>query len=353
MGRTVLVTGSCGFIGSHFVRMVLQRRPGWRVINLDNLTYAGNLASLRDVERYPDYVFIRGDIADSDLVDQTIRAHSPWAVINFAAESHVDRSILDAEPFLRTNVLGVQVLLDTARRHGVVQRFLQISTDEVYGDAEGAAAFKEEVPLRPSSPYAASKAAADLLCLAYHRTHSVPIVIARSTNNYGPFQFPEKLIPLMIRNALAREPLPVYGDGAQLRDWLYVEDNCAALLLLLEQAQLGHIYNIAGGEPRTNLEVVRAACQAVAAETAVQASDLEALIRFVPDRPGHDRRYAIDASRIQSELKWRPQTRFADGLRTTVRWYLDHQDWIAQVTSGDYQSYYEAVYMRRWQQSVP
>lgn len=351
MTRTVLVTGGCGFIGSHFVHLLLQQQPPWRVINLDSLTYAGNLANLRDLEGHPDYVFIRGDIADGDLVDQVIMTHSPWAIVNFAAESHVDRSILDATPFLRTNVVGVQTLLDAARRHRL-ERFLQISTDEVYGDAEGAGAFDEAAPLSPSSPYAASKAAADLLCLAYHRTHAVPVVIARSANNYGPFQFPEKLIPLMIRNALAREPLPVYGDGLQVRDWLYVEDNCAAILLILRRAEVGRVYNIAAGEHRTNLDVVRAACRAVAAESGLPVSGLEALICFVPDRPGHDRRYAMAASRILSELQWRPRTRFEDGLQATVRWYLDHQDWIAQVTSGEYQRYYEAVYRRGWQ-SVP
>lgn len=351
MVRTVVVTGGCGFIGSHFVRLLL-RRPSWRVINLDNLTYAGNLASLQDVEGHPAYVFVRGDIADADAIDRIMKAYAPWAVVNFAAESHVDRSILDATPFLRTNILGVQTLLDAVRRHQV-ERFVQVSTDEVYGDAEERVPFDEAAPLRPSSPYAASKAAADLLCLAYHRTHAAPVVIARSANNYGPFQFPEKLLPLMIRNALAREPLPIYGDGAQVRDWLHVEDNCAALLLVLERGQVGRVYNVATGEYRTNLEVVRAACRAVAAETGVPASELEALIRFVADRPGHDRRYAIDVARVRSELRWRPETAFADGLRATVRWYLEHRDWIAQVTSGEYQRYYEAVYVRRWQQSVP
>ncbi len=351
MNRTVVVTGGCGFIGSHFVRLLL-RRPDWRVVNLDNLTYAGNLASLQDVEGHPAYVFVRGDIADPDTIERIMKAYAPWAVVNFAAESHVDRSILDATPFLRTNILGVHTLLDAVRRHRV-ERLLQISTDEVYGDAEGMAPFDEAAPLRPSSPYSASKAAADLLCLAYHRTHAVPVVIARSANNYGPFQFPEKLLPLMIRNALAREPLPIYGDGAQVRDWLHVEDNCAALLLVLEHGQVGYVYNVATGEYRTNLEVVRAACRTVAAETAVPASELETLIRFVADRPGHDRRYAIDAARIRSELRWRPETVFADGLRTTVRWYFNHRDWITQVTSGEYQRYYDAVYLRRWHQSVP
>lgn len=351
MMRTILITGGCGFIGSHFVRHVLRLRPDWQVMNLDLLTYAGDPARLSDVAGDPRYRFVRGDIADGDLVDHVITTHGPWAIVNFAAESHVDRSILDATPFLRTNIVGVQTLLDAARRHRL-ERFLQISTDEVYGDAEDAGAFDEDAPLSPSSPYAASKAAADLLCLAYHRTHAAPVVIARSANNYGPFQFPEKLIPLMIRNALAREPLPVYGDGLQVRDWLYVEDNCAAILLILMRAEVGRVYNIAAGEHRTNLEVVRAACRAVAAESRLPVSGLEALIRFVPDRPGHDRRYEMAASHILSELQWRPRTRFEDGLQATVRWYLDHQDWIAQVTSGEYQRYYEAVYRRGWQ-SVP
>jgi len=352
MTPIVLVTGGCGFIGSHFVRLLLRHRPGWRVMNLDHLTYAGNLANLRDVEGHPAYTFVHGDIADAGLLDRIIGASGPRAVVNFAAESHVDRSILDATPFLHTNVVGAQTLLDAARRHRV-ERFVQVSTDEVYGDVEGTAPRTEDAPLRPSSPYAASKAAADLLCLAYHRTHAVPVIIARSANNYGPFQFPEKLIPLMLRNSLAGEPLPVYGDGAQVRDWLFVEDNCDALVTILDRAQPGRIYNIGTGERRTNLEVVRATCQTVAAEAGLRAADLEALIRFVPDRPGHDRQYALDISRIQSELSWRPRTRFEDGLRATVRWYLAHRDWIAQVTSGDYQRYYEAVYLRRWQQSVP
>jgi dTDP-glucose 4,6-dehydratase len=352
MAHTLVVTGGCGFIGSHFVRLVLRQRPGWRVVNVDALTYAGNLANLRDIDAHPAYTFVRGDIADAGFLDGILGTHHPQAIVNFAAESHVDRSILDATPFLRTNILGVQTLLDAVRRHHV-ERFVQVSTDEVYGDAEGMATFDETAPLRPSSPYAASKAAADLLCLATHRTHRVPVTIARSSNNYGPFQFPEKLLPLMIRNALARQPLPVYGDGAQVRDWLYVEDNCAALLRVLEAGQIGRLYNIATGEYRTNLEVVQAACQTVAAETGRPASAVEALISYVPDRPGHDRRYAIDATRIRSELGWRPQTRFANGLRATVRWYLDHQEWTAQVTSGEYQRYYEAVYQRRWQQLRP
>ncbi len=345
----MLVTGGCGFIGSHFIRCIRQERPEWRVVNLDNLTYAATLNNLRDVGEGIHYRFIRGDITDSILVESIFLEEKPWAVLNFAAESHVDRSILDPTPFLQTNVMGVQVMLDAARRHKI-ERFVQISTDEVYGDSEGRAPFDEEAPPRPSSPYAASKAAADLLCLAYGRTYGVPVLIARSTNNYGPFQFPEKLIPLMIHNALAGEVLPVYGDGAQVRDWLYVVDNCAAILEILARGHVGGIYNIGTGEYLANLGVVHATCRLVAKEIGVDPEVLLERIRSVPDRPGHDRRYAIDARKIREELGWSPRMRFEDGLRNTVCWYFEHQDWVRQVTSGEYKEYYEAVYLRTWNQ---
>lgn len=346
--ETILVTGGCGFIGSHFVRRVL-RHPEWRVVNLDKLTYAGNVENLADVGENAGYHFVKGDIADQILVERLFREERPGAVVNFAAESHVDRSILDPSPFLQTNVIGVQILLEAALRHGI-KRFLQISTDEVYGDAEGKGPFYEDSPLSPGSPYAASKAAADLLCLAYRRTYGLPVLIVRSSNNYGPFQFPEKLIPLIIRSALNGDDLPVYGDGLQQRDWLYVEDNAQAILRVLEKGNIGSIYNVGTGEERTNLETVRMLCRLLTQEAGLDPETLLGRIRFIKDRPGHDRRYALDSDRIRKELGWSPQVSFETGLRRTVRWYLDHADWVRRVISGEYRSYYEAVYLRGWKQ---
>lgn len=345
--KTVLVTGGCGFIGSHFVRLVLQHRD-WRLVNLDWLTYAGSLENLAGVEESDRYRFVHGDIASRELVDDLIRGEQPWAIVNFAAESHVDRSILDPSPFLHTNVLGVQVLLEAARQHGV-GRFVQVSTDEVYGDAEDKQAFGEDSPLVPSSPYAASKAAADLLCRAYRRTHGIPVLIVRSSNNYGPNQFPEKLIPLVIRNALSGAELPVYGDGLQRRDWLYVEDNYWAILAVLERGEVGRIYNVATGEEKANLEVVREVCLLVSQEAGIDQESLLGRIRFVADRPGHDRRYAVNAQTVRRELQWAPRVTFESGLKVTVRWYLDHQSWLERATAGPYRHYYEAVYARRWE----
>jgi dTDP-glucose 4,6-dehydratase len=344
--KTVFVTGGCGFIGSHFIRLLL-RRGADRVVNLDKLTYAGDLGRLDGIADDQRYRFVRGDIADGSLVHEVMEAERPWAIVNFAAESHVDRSILDPAPFLRTNIEGTQVLLDSARRHAV-SRFLQVSTDEVYGDAEAKAPFSEESPVAPSSPYSVSKAAADLLCLAYHRTYGVPVIIARSSNNYGPFQFPEKLIPLMIRNALNGEMLPVYGDGGQWRDWLFVEDNCDALLAILERGRVGAVYNVAAGQERPNLEVVRALCRLLADETGKDAEELLSRIQFVPDRPGHDRRYAVDTRRVTEEISWKPKVGLDEGLRLTVRWYLANRDWVERVASGEYLNYYQAVYAQRW-----
>jgi dTDP-glucose 4,6-dehydratase len=344
--RTLLVTGGCGFIGSHFVRMALGT-GAWRVVNLDKLTYAGNLENVTDVLESPHHRFVRGDIADRQGVRTLLAEERPWAVVNFAAESHVDRSILDPTPFLQTNVLGTQVLLEAARE-ARVERFVQVSTDEVYGDAEGKDPFHESSPLTPSSPYAASKAAADLLCLAYARTYGVPVLIVRSSNNYGPYQFPEKLIPLLIRNALAGEVLPVYGDGLQRRDWLYVEDNCRAILRVLEAGRVGAIYNVGTGQERTNLEVVRTLCRILGEEAGLDPTEILRRVRHVADRPGHDRRYAMQTDRVRRELGWSPQVPFEEGLRRTVRWYLRHPDWVARVTTGEYLQYYEAVYLRRW-----
>ena len=344
--RTIVVTGGCGFIGSHFVRLLLQQ-SSCRVVNLDKLTYAGDPGRVADIAEDPRYRFVCGDIADGCLLDDLLASERPWAIVNFAAESHVDRSILDPAPFLETNIRGVHVLLEAARRYEV-ERFLQVSTDEVYGDADGVTLRTEEDALRPSSPYAASKAAADLLCLAYRRTYRLPVIIARSSNNYGPFQHPEKLIPLVIRNALAGAELPVYGDGGQRRDWLYVEDNCRALLAVLERGQLGAVYNIASGVLTTNLQVVRQVCGHLAEELGTDPRTLLARIRFVQDRPGHDRAYAVSTERMVQELGWKPEVTLDAGLRSTVRWYLSHRDWLERSVDDGYRAYYEAVYGRGW-----
>ncbi len=343
---TVLVTGGCGFIGSHFIRL-LHERTEWRIVNLDRVTYAGDPERLSDLREGERYRFVRGDIADRELVGALFREERPRVVVNFAAESHVDRSILDATPFLHANVLGVQVLLETAR-HYHVERFLQVSTDEVYGDREGHGRASEESSLRPGNPYAASKAAADLLCLAYHRTYGVPVLITRGSNTYGPWQFPEKLIPVLIRRALAGEPLPLYGDGLQRRDWLYVTDHSEAILQVLERGEVGAIYNIATGHERTNLDVALALRRLLA-----EASEEEDIprIEHIPDRPGHDRRYAMETGMIRA-LGWSPRVTFEEGLAATVRWYRAHGDWVARRASGDYEEYYDAVYVRHWRREV-
>ncbi|HXH14059.1 MAG TPA: dTDP-glucose 4,6-dehydratase [Alphaproteobacteria bacterium] len=344
--RTLLVTGGCGFIGSHFIRRVLQR-PSYRVVNVDKLTYAGDPSRLAGIAEDAPYRFVRGDIADGSLVQEVLAAERPWAIVNFAAESHVDRSILDPAPFLRTNVLGVQVLLEAARRSGV-ERFMQVSTDEVYGDAEGLAPRSEDDPLAPSSPYSASKAAADLLCLAYQRTYGLAVLIVRSSNNYGPFQHPEKLIPLVINAALAGGEIPVYGDGGQQRDWLYVEDNCRALSTVLERGQPGAIYNVATGVTRTNVDVIRQICAVLADELRTDANLYLSQIRSVRDRPGHDRVYAVATDRVSRELGWTAEVDFAEGLRRTVRWYLANREWLKRVTDESYRTFHEAVYVREW-----
>lgn len=344
--KTVLVTGGCGFIGAHFVRLVL-REAGWRVVNVDKLTYAGDLERLHGIEVGNRYRFVKGDIGERDLLEGVFRDETPWAVVNFAAESHVDRSILNPLPFLHTNVLGVHALLEAARSHST-ERFVQISTDEVYGDNQGQAPFAEDSPLRPSSPYAASKAAADLLCMAYQRTYGLRVLVVRCCNNYGPFQFPEKLIPFMIVAGLNGEELPVYGDGGQERDWLHVEDACRAILAALDRGRLGSIYNVEAGKLETNLDIVRAVCRVLADEARLDAGALLGRIRFITDRPGHDRCYEMDSHRVREELGWSPHVPFESGLRQTVRWYLDHQDWVKRVTSGEYRTYHEAVYQLGW-----
>ena len=343
--ESILVTGGCGFIGSHFVRLVCAQ-GNFRVINLDKLTYAGNVENLSDIDSSR-LRFARGDIGDREFVERILHEEKPAAVVNFAAESHVDRSILDAAPFLQTNIVGVQALLE-AMRKVAVKRFLHVSTDEVYGDREGKEAATEESALCPSSPYAASKASADLICLAYRRTYGLPIIITRSSNNYGPFQFPEKLMPLCIRNALAGIKLPVYGDGGQVRDWLYVEDNCRAIMAVLKRAEPGSIYNIGTGVERTNVDVVRAICRVVAQQAGMDRQGVEDTMEPVTDRPGHDRRYALNTDKIRREIGWSAATGFAAGLNETVHWYLSHPQWVARVTSGEYQKYYESVYARRW-----
>ena len=343
--RSILVTGGCGFIGSNFVRL-LAADPQWRVINFDKLTYAGNLENLADVsvERMR---FVRGDIRDRALVETILQEEKPWAIVNFAAESHVDRSILNASPFVDTNIAGVQTLLEVVRTHPI-ERFLHISTDEVYGDKEGVESATESAPLLPSSPYAATKAAADLLCFSYRRTYGVPVLVTRSSNNYGPYQFPEKLIPLLIRNGLNGIDFPVYGDGRQIRDWLYVEDNCRGILAVLERGRIGSIYNIGTSEDRTNLDVIQRICAVLAGRLNIDVDQLTERIRLVTDRPGHDRRYAIDTARIRNEIGWQPCMEFDRGLKQTVNWYLDHSEWIDQVTSGEYRKYYDTVYSKAW-----
>jgi dTDP-glucose 4,6-dehydratase len=335
----ILVTGGMGFIGSNFVRLLLAERTEWEVWNLDALTYAGNPENLADVapaaEEAGLYRFVHGDIADEALLDELLAGEPFDAVVNFAAESHVDRSILSSGPFVRTNVVGTQVLLDAARKHSV-PRFLHVSTDEVYGDLDREdPAFTEETPLAPSSPYSASKAAADHLVLAYHRTHRMDVVITRCSNNYGPYQFPEKLIPLVIVNALAGARLPVYGRGENVRDWIHVEDHCRGILATLERGRAGEVYNFGGASERQNLEVVRAIIAAVGAS--------EDQIQFVTDRPGHDRRYAIDFAKAEAELAWAPARTFEAGLGDTVRWYLDHRDWWARVQDGAYRQSAEMI----------
>ncbi len=335
--KTILVTGGAGFIGSNFVRYMLQTHS-YRIINLDKLTYAGNLENLADVESHPNYMFIKGDICDRFLIEKIFSEEKIDTVVNFAAESHVDRSILGARIFVETNVLGTQTLLDVANMFGV-EKFLQVSTDEVYGSLGETGYFTEESPLAPNSPYSASKAGADCLVRAYHETFSMPTIITRCSNNYGPYQFPEKLIPLMIANALNDKPLPVYGDGLNVRDWLYVEDHCRALDMVLHHGQYGEVYNIGGHNEKRNIDIVKLILH--------KLGKPEHLITFVKDRPGHDRRYAIDASKIERELGWKPKETFETGIEKTIQWYLDNRKWWERILSGDYQKYYELQYEKR------
>jgi dTDP-glucose 4,6-dehydratase len=331
---SLMVTGGCGFIGSNFIRYLLETDPDICVVNFDALTYAGNLANLDEVKRNPRYRFVRGDITERNTVRRVVSG-GVSGIINFAAESHVDRSIQDSSPFIRTNVTGTQVLLDAAREFKV-PRYLQVSTDEVYGSLGETGAFTEETPLAPNSPYSASKAAADLLVRAYVHTFGLPAVITRCSNNYGPYQFPEKLIPLFIANLMRDEPVPVYGDGLNVRDWIHVRDHCAAIDHVWRKGRVGEVYNAGGKSERTNLELTHALLDVLGKP--------RTLIRYVKDRPGHDRRYAIDCSKMERELGWTPTVRFEDGLRQTVAWYQEHADWVAGIRNGEYLKYYEKQY---------
>jgi len=334
----LLVTGGAGFIGSNFVRLLRRERPGWTVVNLDKLTYAGNAESLADLRDDPKHVFVRGDIANAELVEHLLRNHGIDAICNLAAESHVDRSILGPGIFVETNVSGTQVLLEAARQ-ARVKRFVQVSTDEVYGSLGASGKFSETSPLKPSSPYSASKTAADLLVLAYGHTFAMDVIVTRCSNNYGPYQFPEKLIPLMIANALEGTRLPVYGDGMQVRDWIHVEDHCRALLAALESGKSGEVYNVGSDNEWPNLQIVSRLLEILGKP--------RELIEHVKDRPGHDRRYAIDASKSHAQLGWSPRIAFSEGLAQTVAWYVQNRGWWERVRTGEYRTYYERNYGAR------
>lgn len=337
----IIVTGGAGFIGSNFIYYMLKKHPADRIICVDKLTYAGNLETLEAAMEKKNFKFIRADIADRQAVYRIFEQEKPDIVVNFAAESHVDRSIENPEIFLQTNVIGTSVLLDACRKYGI-DRYHQVSTDEVYGDLpldRPDLFFTEETNLKTSSPYSASKAGADLLVMAYHRTYKIPTTISRCSNNYGPYHFPEKLIPLMIINALSDKKLPVYGDGKNVRDWLYVEDHCRAIDLILQKGRVGEVYNIGGHNERANIDVVKTILK--------ELGKPEDLIEHVTDRKGHDRRYAIDPTKIHTELGWEPETKFEDGIKKTVKWYLEHRDWWMDIISGDYQTYYERMYDKR------
>ena len=347
--KTILVTGGAGFIGSNFIRLMLKRHPDYKIINVDALTYAGNLENLKDVLNNPNYTFIKADIRDKAKIDQIFSAYNIDNVVNFAAESHVDRSIVEPEIFLTTNIIGTQVMLDTAKKHWNLNpddkyskeykegvKFLQVSTDEVYGALGKVGMFKETMPLMPNSPYSASKASADMIVRAYHETFGMPVNITRCSNNYGPYQFPEKLIPLMINNCLKGKDLPVYGDGMQIRDWIHVWDHCSAIDTVLHKGMIGEVYNIGGNNERANIDIVKLILKTMGKS--------ETLIKHVKDRPGHDRRYAIDNTKIITQLGWKPQYTFERGMKETIEWYLNNTNWIENIVSGDYAKYYEKMY---------
>ena len=335
---TIIVTGGAGFIGSNFVFHMLQAHPDYRIVCLDKLTYAGNLSTLEPVLQQDNFRFVKADICDRQAVDKLFQEEKPDIVVNFAAESHVDRSIENPGIFLETNIMGTAVLMDACRKYGI-QRYHQVSTDEVYGDLpldRPDLFFTEETPLHTSSPYSSSKASADLLAMAYYRTYGLPVTISRCSNNYGPYHFPEKLIPLMIANALADKSLPVYGNGENVRDWLYVEDHCRAIDLIIHNGKVGEVYNVGGHNEKRNIDIVRIICQ--------ELGKPESLIVHVEDRKGHDRRYAIDPAKIHRELGWLPETKFEDGIKKTIKWYLEHKKWWQDIINGEYQEYYAKMY---------
>ncbi|MBQ1328534.1 MAG: dTDP-glucose 4,6-dehydratase [Eubacterium sp.] len=337
----IIVTGGAGFIGSNFVFHMLKKYPDYRIVCIDALTYAGNLSTLAPVMDNPNFRFVKLDICDRAGVDKLFEEEKPDIIVNFAAESHVDRSIENPEIFLQTNIIGTAVLMDACRKYGI-KRYHQVSTDEVYGDLpldRPDLFFHEDTPIHTSSPYSTSKASADLLVMAYHRTYGLPVTISRCSNNYGPYQFPEKLIPLMIANALADKPLPVYGEGLNVRDWLYVEDHCKAIDLIIHNGTVGEVYNIGGHNEMKNIDIVKLICEYL--------EKPESLITYVTDRKGHDQRYAIDPTKIHSELGWLPETMFKDGIKMTIQWYLDNKDWWENIISGEYQNYYKEMYGKK------
>lgn len=347
--KTMLITGGAGFIGSNFVRLMLEKHPDYKIINLDALTYAGNLENLKDIENDPNYTFVKADIRDRDAVNAIFDKWNIDYVVNFAAESHVDRSITEPEIFLTTNIIGTQTLLDTAKAHWKLHpddkysreykdgvRFHQVSTDEVYGALGKTGMFVETMPLSPNSPYSASKASADLVVRAYHETFGMPVTVTRCSNNYGPYQFPEKLIPLMINNCMKGKSLPVYGDGMQIRDWLHVKDHCEAIDCVLHKGADGEVYNVGGNNEKANIYIVKLIISALGKS--------EDLITYVKDRPGHDRRYAIDNTKITTLLGWHPEYTFEEGMKETVQWYLDNMDWVGHIVDGAYKDYYDRMY---------
>lgn len=350
--KTILVTGGAGFIGSNFVKYMLERHSEYRIINIDALTYAGNLENLKDIDGNPNYEFIKVDIRDREKVEEIFKNNEIISVVNFAAESHVDRSIDEPEVFLTTNIIGTQVLLDTAKKYWKVNpndkyckeyklgvKFLQVSTDEVYGALGETGMFVETMPLMPNSPYSASKASADMIVRAYNETFGMPVNITRCSNNYGPYQFPEKLIPLMINNCLKEKDLPVYGDGMQIRDWLHVSDHCSAIDTVLHKGKDGEVYNIGGNNEKSNISIVKLIIETLGKS--------ENLIKYVQDRPGHDRRYAIDNTKITTELGWEPAYTFEQGMKETIQWYLDNTLWIENIISGEYENYYKRMYLQQ------
>ena len=345
MHHRIFITGGAGFIGSNFIRYLMRTHLDTAILNYDKLTYAGNLKNLEDIQAGYDYTFVKGDICDQEAVFQEFHRFAPDIVVNFAAESHVDRSIIDSSEFIRTNIFGVKVLLDAAMKYGAM-KFIQISTDEVYGSLGPEGSFAESSPLNPRSPYSASKAGADFLARAYFSTYGLPVTITRSSNNYGPYQFPEKLIPLTILNSLQKKQIPVYGDGLNIRDWIHVDDHCAAIDAVMEKGLAGEIYNIGADNELTNISLVKSIIQRVSALHPGRGIS-EDLITHVEDRPGHDRRYAIDSARIRRDLAWRPAIGFEEGLSRTIRWYLDHPDWVSSVLNRDYLAYYEMNYGAR------